>query len=109
MVSKEIWEQFNSLKKQGWEAKTQAEWDNVKASIKELFNNVKTGLLDSDRVFLKESIAKQVSDIDAKKKAFFEKNSGHPVINKTSYIFREQTDASIGRLADALARWLDRQ
>lgn len=109
MVSKDIWGSINQYKQSLWKAQNKADFEAALGELRNYTKEVKKTLTKEDFEFLCKNVKEQVEGITAKKEEWFKKNSGqHPVINKTSYIFREDEGKAFVKLCTALADYLAR-
>lgn len=91
------WKEFNKLKDVGWKTKTQDEYTQWQAEIKEWYH--KQELTDWD----KEQIKKQLEKINENKQAYFNKQQGKKQYQpKVTFLLQDD-------LAHALTKYIELQ
>lgn len=99
------WKEFNALKQEAFSTKTEQEWETVKARYMEMVDFYE----GETRQTFKEKTVPQLQALYEKKKAYWDKQKQHPIIQKNNFIFREEEGEAFTRLCNALADLLEKQ
>lgn len=99
------WKEFNTLKQEAFSTKTEQEWETVKARYKEMVDFYE----GETRETFKEKTVPQLQALYEKKKAYWDKQKQHPIIQKNNFILRPEEGVAFARLCNALADFLEKQ